>query len=83
MSFATFKSKDLTAIGRLVVFVFSTLRLISVSYSIKDDEEWVECSNMTIINFALKLMGPLHERTLTVRLLLLQVGCVRFHWFWL
>ena len=38
-----------------------------------DEHELVECSNFTLLNFVLYWTGPLHERTLTVLLLLLQV----------
>lgn len=35
----------------------------------------VQCANMTLINLVLRVTGPLHERTLTNVLLLLQVVC--------
>lgn len=41
-----------------------------------DDEcNTVEMSNLTIINFVLKLLGPTHERTLTAVVLGLQIAC--------
>ncbi|CAM9324246.1 unnamed protein product, partial [Chrysoparadoxa australica] len=48
-----------------------------------------ECINMTLINLVLHMMGPMHERTLCLVLLALQVlGCgfgfwVRYHWAYL
>ena len=36
------------------------------------DDALVECSNLTLINFALYVFGPLHERTLTILLLSFQ-----------
>jgi UDP-N-acetylglucosamine--dolichyl-phosphate N-acetylglucosaminephosphotransferase len=40
-----------------------------------DTVAMVEFNNLTIINLFLKLLGPLHERHLTLLLLLLQVAC--------
>lgn len=38
-----------------------------------EDGEYSECNNMTLINFVIKLIGPIHERNLTLLLLLIQV----------
>lgn len=38
-----------------------------------EDGEYTECNNMTLINFVIKLIGPTHERNLTLLLLLIQV----------
>jgi UDP-N-acetylglucosamine--dolichyl-phosphate N-acetylglucosaminephosphotransferase len=35
----------------------------------------IEMNNLTIINFVLMLVGPTHERNLTVIMLLFQVLC--------
>lgn len=37
------------------------------------DDDFIECNNMTIINLVLKMLGPTHERNLTVVMLFLQV----------
>jgi len=42
-----------------------------------EDGEYVECSNMTIINIALRIIGPTHEQRLTVYLLSFQVSLHR------
>lgn len=38
-----------------------------------EDGAFTECNNMTLINLLLKIFGPIHERNLTLLLLLLQV----------
>jgi hypothetical protein len=46
----------------------------------------IECDNLTLINAVLRLLGPMHERTTTNVLLLLQVLCcvfgllLRYYW---
>ncbi|XP_036718224.1 UDP-N-acetylglucosamine--dolichyl-phosphate N-acetylglucosaminephosphotransferase isoform X2 [Balaenoptera ricei] len=49
------------------------LRLVTVRQSENEDGAFTECNNMTLINFLLKVFGPMHERNLTLFLLLLQV----------
>eukprot|EP00126_Sphaerothecum_destruens_P004562 Sdes_comp18257_c0_seq1m7884 len=39
---------------------------------------WIQMNNLTIINFALKLLGPLHEKRLCVVLLVFQSVCSIF-----
>ena len=46
-----------------------------VHHSENDDGAFTECNNMTLINLLLKVFGPMHERNLTLFLLLLQVQC--------
>jgi UDP-N-acetylglucosamine--dolichyl-phosphate N-acetylglucosaminephosphotransferase len=75
MSMSEFKSSDLRFLGRLALSVLSLFRLVHLRRFVKDGEEWIECNNLTIINFALKLFGPMHERNLTVLLLCLQAAC--------
>lgn len=44
-------------------------------HSENEDGAFTECNNMTLINLLLKVFGPMHERNLTLLLLLLQVQC--------
>lgn len=57
----------------MVLAVFRGLRLIDMREGIGEDGEYTECSNMTIINLALRIIGPTHERRLTIYLLTFQV----------
>jgi len=41
--------------------------------SISDKETYVECNNLTLINFVLIRNGPTHEAVLTTILLVIQV----------
>lgn len=74
-SVVQFGDKDLGTISRIIFKVFTVLRFIKVK-EIEDKENKgvkYEATNFTIINFALNIMGPTHEQTLTIRLLILQV----------
>lgn len=53
--------------------VAELLKLLEVRRGQEGDDEFIECNNMTIINLVLKLLGPTHERNLTVIMLLIQV----------
>lgn len=46
---------------------------MTVHQSENEDGVFTECNNMTLINLLLKVFGPMHERNLTLLLLLLQV----------
>ncbi|XP_029399642.1 UDP-N-acetylglucosamine--dolichyl-phosphate N-acetylglucosaminephosphotransferase isoform X2 [Mus pahari] len=53
--------------------VAENLRLVTVHRGESEDGAFTECNNMTLINLLLKVLGPTHERNLTLLLLLLQV----------
>ena len=61
----------------MALYIFRVLGLVDVIYTIKDGDEYIECSNMTIINLTIKILGPTHERSLTTILLVLQVGSLK------
>lgn len=56
--------------------VAELLKLLDVRRSQEGDDDFIECNNMTLINLVLKFLGPTHERTLTVIMLIIQV-CIR------
>lgn len=55
------------------VQVTELLKLQEVQRSQEGDDDFIECNNMTIINLVLKVLGPTHERNLTVIMLFIQV----------
>ena len=59
--------------GWLAVRICGLVGVIEIKEGIGEDEDEMECSNFTIINLVLKLIGPTHERTLTIIMLLIQV----------
>ena len=75
MSTVTFKVKELKLPGRLIFQVYEALLLVDVRRYSKDSEEYIECNNLTLINFVLRCFGPMHERTLTIVILCIQVLC--------
>lgn len=73
MSYSKFKSKDLSKLGHLILKVAELLRVLDVRRENKDGDDYIECNNMTLINLVLKILGPTHERNLTVIMLIIQV----------
>ncbi|XP_075377206.1 UDP-N-acetylglucosamine--dolichyl-phosphate N-acetylglucosaminephosphotransferase isoform X1 [Mycteria americana] len=73
MSYSKFKTKSLSALGTNVLKAVKILHIVDVRSGTDEDGEYTECSNMTLINFVIKLIGPTHERNLTLLLLLIQV----------
>mmetsp|Transcript_50392 Transcript_50392/g.116320 ORF Transcript_50392/g.116320 Transcript_50392/m.116320 type:complete len:450 (-) Transcript_50392:427-1776(-) len=71
VSYSEFDATQLSAAGKLIVFLFSALRLARV----ERDGSRVRMSNLTVINFALHCLGPMHEPKLTLVLLLVQTAC--------
>ena len=79
---ANFKKEEMGTLGRLSLIILSSLKLASVrEYTVQVDSDndtpttvdMVECNNLTIINFILRLTGPMHEQTLTLSILAIQV----------
>uniref|UniRef100_A0A8C4LB10 UDP-N-acetylglucosamine--dolichyl-phosphate N-acetylglucosaminephosphotransferase n=1 Tax=Equus asinus TaxID=9793 RepID=A0A8C4LB10_EQUAS len=73
MSYSKFKTKSLSFLGTFILKVAESLQLVTVRQSENEDGAFTECNNMTLINLLLKVFGPMHERNLTLFLLLLQI----------
>ncbi|NXC37528.1 GPT acetylglucosaminephosphotransferase, partial [Penelope pileata] len=73
MSYSKFKTKSLSALGAYILKAVKILHVVDVRSGMDEDGEYSECNNMTLINFIIKLIGPIHERNLTLLLLLIQV----------
>ncbi|CAD7956531.1 unnamed protein product [Amoebophrya sp. A25] len=84
-SFATVCPEELSGLGRLFFGLYRTLRLCKVE-EIRGAEAGAKkayrMSNLTLINFVLYVLGPMHEETLVIVLLLLQTAFSAFA-FWL
>ena len=80
LSRSLFKKSELGLIGWLCVELLWKFGLLDVERNIGEDGEYMQINNMTLINFVIKVLGPLHERTLVSILLLIQVGgsCLAF-----
>lgn len=77
-SVTKFKISDLNCLGKLSMAVFRILHLVhweEKKDSNNDKETYIECNNLTLINFVLIWNGPTHEATLTKILLIIQVLC--------
>ncbi|KDR24230.1 UDP-N-acetylglucosamine--dolichyl-phosphate N-acetylglucosaminephosphotransferase [Zootermopsis nevadensis] len=77
-SVTRFKMSDLNYLGKLSMTALKVLHLVhweEKKYCTNDKETYVECNNLTLINFVLIRNGPTHEATLTTILLAIQVLC--------
>ena len=74
MSYTIFRMSDLPPLGKLILYVFSRLRLAHVETGVGEDEKSTRVNNFTLINLVIKVLGPIHERTLTTIMLLIQVS---------
>lgn len=68
---AIFNKSELTLLGLFILKVFSMFKLVQM----KEDGKVVQVNNLTVINLILIWVGPLHEATLTIVLLCLQIVC--------
>ena len=75
MSFAEFKPSDIGKTGQAVLKVLGMLRLITMETVNQGEKKgYIRVNNLTLINFVIKLIGPVHEATLTTIMLGIQVG---------
>ena len=74
MSYSRFKTSDLNPIGKLILTVFGLFRIADVQHGVGEDRKYTEVNNLTLINFVIMLLGPIHERTLTLIMMLIQVS---------
>lgn len=72
VSKAIFREEELSLIGKLMFFIFKTLRIIRWE---KNKDGVIEINNLTIINFFILFTGPVHEKRLNEYLLIFQVFC--------
>jgi len=71
-SVTVFHSSDVNILGRLIMWIFKTFKLIKWQ---EDRGSTVTCNNLTLINFILIKAGPLKEPTVTSILLIIQIIC--------
>ena len=53
--------------------VFHLFGLCDIRHNVGEDGKYMECSNLTIINLMIKVLGPINEGALTKVLLGVQV----------
>ncbi|XP_063916550.1 UDP-N-acetylglucosamine--dolichyl-phosphate N-acetylglucosaminephosphotransferase [Zophobas morio] len=71
ISTTKFRYSDLNIIGKFIISLFKMFKLIQW----QEKEDYVITNNLTLINLVLYYLGPLHEASLTVILLCIQVFC--------
>lgn len=67
-----FRYNDLNALGKIFAKLFKLLHIIEWH---ENNDGIVTSNNFTIINFVIKLYGPIHERHLTNVLISVQILC--------
>ncbi|KAH3812754.1 UDP-N-acetylglucosamine--dolichyl-phosphate N-acetylglucosaminephosphotransferase-like [Dreissena polymorpha] len=75
MSFTKFKPKDLNPLGKLCFSLLKLFRVAHIRENTGEDGMYAECNNLTLLNLILKFLGPMHERTLVIVLLTIQILC--------
>ena len=75
MSLEKVKVCELNAVGRILINFTKVLKILHVKEYCENGSDYVEFNNLTLINYTLKICGPLHERTLTCVILGLQILC--------
>lgn len=76
MSMATVPASDMKPLGSFILKILDSVGVAHV-VTIKEEGQldMIQFNNLTLINFILKLIGPMHEQTLTCWLLVVQVLC--------
>jgi len=69
-SYAECNKKNISAIGKLCLKLFSILKIIHIEEKIDGN---IKCNNLTLINLCLLYFGPTNEKALTIILLIIQV----------
>lgn len=71
ISVTKFKYSELNFLGKLMVNTFRIFKIISWH----EKNGYVTTNNFTLINLTLLLFGPLHEKKLTIILIVIQCLC--------
>ena len=66
-----FKYDDLNVLGKICYKIFKILRIVKT----EEKDGVITCNNLTIINFAINILGPIHEQKLTYILIGFQIFC--------
>ena len=81
MSYAQFHVNEVSTLTLTILKVAGMLRLVSMEMGVGGDKDVIRINNLTLINFVIKCVGPCHEQTLTIYMMLLQVaGTVVAFW---
>lgn len=68
-----FKIRNENGLDGMIVKILELFRLIKVKRSGTGPDDFIEISNLTLINVVINWVGPIHESTLTNLLMVLQV----------
>lgn len=74
-STVTFREDSLSRLGRRILRVFKTLKIVQIRSVAHADSTTFEMNNLTIINWALAFIDPMNEGELVRLLLKFQIAC--------
>ncbi|XP_071445230.1 UDP-N-acetylglucosamine--dolichyl-phosphate N-acetylglucosaminephosphotransferase [Hetaerina americana] len=74
-SVTVFKKTDLNFLGNFILRLFKFFKLIDLKENVGEGGLYMECNNLTLINFILLWIGPTHEKKLSQILLIVQAFC--------
>lgn len=75
MSVTQFKYDRLNPLGKLCLFIFRLVGVVHVRENVGEGQVLTECNNLTLLNLILKVCGPMHERSLVIIMMALQILC--------
>ena len=73
MSYSQFKRSSLGPLGSVFLKFMRVFGMVAVEEEVGEDKNEIRVNNLTLINFVLKFIGPTHEQTLTVYMMVIQV----------
>ncbi|GAB1603159.1 UDP-N-acetylglucosamine--dolichyl-phosphate N-acetylglucosaminephosphotransferase-like [Argonauta hians] len=75
MSLMSLDRQEVSTIGMAMLRFLSVFRLVHFHETKSDKTSLIECNNLTLLNLILFYTGPIHERTLVIILLSIQIFC--------
>lgn len=75
ISYSVFKTGSIGRLGQFFIHLYSFFGVISVQHGVGEHGQYTQVNNFTLNNFMLRMLGPLHERTLVIILLFIQIIC--------
>nr|XP_002130460.1 UDP-N-acetylglucosamine--dolichyl-phosphate N-acetylglucosaminephosphotransferase-like [Ciona intestinalis] len=81
MSKVYFKDSEQNFLGRLILRVGEKVKMVDLKLNVGEDGQYIECNNLTLNNFLLKILGPMPEQSLTLLLLCVQTFCTGVAFF--
>lgn len=76
MSYAKFSRSEVSQPTIALLKAANMLGLVSMETGVGEDKDMIRINNLTLINFVIKCVGPCHEQTLTLYMMMFQVSSI-------